>query len=231
MWRWLTAYLNVLKCQIYANIYYFWRILNKSFFQRCAKVVFTFLAISYFMSALRLTFYPTVSLGAAVFRDPSWLHLDRVDSVPCFSYFHSILFPQSAKNRIGPSSDTTGIKWKKRSSVSISINLCEATGFTVILYPLGSFKINTLSGNYQSVSLPMIWAIYKWTPTSQLQAPPIWIHFLFHNIVLKTKRFCYSKLHSVYELYFNYSMSSAAKILSGRCIISLISKGNYPFPG
>lgn len=41
-------------------------------------------------------------------------------------------------------------------SVSISINLCEATGFTAILFPLGSFKINTLSGNYRSVSLLMI---------------------------------------------------------------------------
>lgn len=115
---------------------------------------------------------------------------------------------------------------KIRLSVRISINLCEANSFTAMLFPLSSFKINTLSGNYQSVSLPMIRAIYKWTPTSQLQAPPIWIHFLLHNIVVKTKRFCYSKLHSVYNLY---RVSMAVKILSGHASLVLFRRKNIYF--
>lgn len=66
----------------------------------------------YFLGVCWLTFYPTVSLGAAVFRDPSWIHLARIDSVPCVSYFHPMGYPQTAKNRVGPCLDTAGIKWK-----------------------------------------------------------------------------------------------------------------------
>lgn len=55
--------------------------------------------------------------------------------------------------------------------------------------------------------------------------------FLCHNFVVKTKRFCHSNLHSVDNLHFNYSLSMAAEILSGRCIIIFLPKGYYTFPG
>lgn len=124
---------------------------------RTSVTVFTFSAISCFVSALRLTFYPTVSLGAAVFRDPSWLHLVRVHSVPCASCFHSILFPQSAKNRISPSSNTTGIRWRKKGYAFVLVLTCVKR----------QFYSNTVSAK-QFQNKHIIWPLSKCVVTDDM---------------------------------------------------------------